>query len=48
MEDSDEEMEDSAEIDNLIGKKQVSILKGHTKEVYVCAWNSRKEILASG
>ena len=24
------------------------ILRGHTKEVYVCSWNSKKEIVATG
>eukprot|EP00012_Vannella_robusta_P002216 CAMPEP_0206185292 /NCGR_PEP_ID=MMETSP0166-20121206/1717_1 /ASSEMBLY_ACC=CAM_ASM_000260 /TAXON_ID=95228 /ORGANISM="Vannella robusta, Strain DIVA3 518/3/11/1/6" /LENGTH=401 /DNA_ID=CAMNT_0053600451 /DNA_START=976 /DNA_END=2181 /DNA_ORIENTATION=- len=49
IEDADEEMKDSGdENDVSIPEEEVKLLKGHSKEVYVCAWNNKKDILASG
>lgn len=40
--------ETTDEPDNTVKDAQVTILKGHTKEVYVCAWNNKKDTLATG
>lgn len=32
----------------VVPEEAAKLLKGHTKEVYVCAWNGKKEILATG
>lgn len=40
--------ESKEEPDNLLTESQVTILKGHSKEVFVCSWNNKKDILATG
>lgn len=34
--------------DHVIPNNRVTILKGHTSEVFICAWNPQLDILASG
>ena len=43
-------MNDSMEIDtNLeIPSDKVTILRGHESEVFICAWNPKSDLLASG
>lgn len=31
-----------------IGKERVRYLRGHESEVFICAWNPRQDLLASG
>jgi transducin (beta)-like 1 len=32
----------------IVGPSKVSILKGHTSEVFICSWNPKVDVLASG
>jgi transducin (beta)-like 1 len=33
---------------NEIPDNEVSVLKSHTSEVFICAWNPKSDLLASG
>lgn len=32
----------------LIPQERITVLRGHTSEVFICAWNPRTDMLASG
>lgn len=33
---------------NLVPESHVTVLRGHESEVFICAWNPRSDLLASG
>ena len=39
---------DAGSSDGVVGENEVTVLSGHTSEVFICSWNPRTQQLASG
>jgi len=48
QQDKTRKRDDSMEIEKEIQDNQVTILEGHTSEVFICSWNPTNSLLASG